>query len=202
MKSFRNGRGVTTFAARCRRSWLVVAVWGAMTSAAAAEVVRLDITSRTVFGTGVQSRVGAYERLRGRVVYALDPEAAANQGIVDLDLAIADGQGRVQLYGDIEIIAPVDRALAQPTMLYVVNNRGRRTWGGEPFFLERGYVTVSSGWIAQVPVTPDLLRLEAPVAHDPDDAIPVLGTVRAELSTDVAADVCPSATGISSPSNR
>ena len=89
------------------------------------------------------------------------------------------------------IIAPVDRALAQPTVLYVVNNRGRRTWGGGPFFLERGYVAVSSGWIAQVPVTPDLLRLEAPVAYDPDDAIPVLGTVRAELSTDVAADRLP-----------
>ena len=191
MKSFRSGRGVTTFAARRRRSWLAVAVWGAMTSAAAAEVVRLDITSRTAFGARVESKVGAYERLRGRVVYALDPAAAANRGVVDLALAIADGQGRVQYYGDIEIIAPVDPALARPTVLYVVNNRGRRTWGGEPFFLERGYVTVSSGWIAQVPVTPDLLRLEAPVAYDPADAIPVLGTVRAELSTDVAADRLP-----------
>ena len=162
-----------------------------MTSAAAAEVVRLDITSRTSFGAEVESKVGAYERLRGRVVYSLDPDAAANRGIVDLDLAIPDERGRVLFYGDIEIIAPVDRALARPTVLYVVNNRGRRTWGGEPFFLEHGYVTVSSGWIAQVPVTPSLLRLEAPVAYDPDDFIPVLGTVRAELSTDVPAGRLP-----------
>ena len=180
-----------TFAACRRRSGLALAVWGAMTSAAAAEVVRLEITSRVPFGAAVESKVGAYERLRGRAVYALDPEAAANRGIVDLDLAIRDERGRVQFYGDIEIIAPVDRALARPTVLYVVNNRGRRTWGGEPFFLQRGYVTVSSGWIAQVPVTPNLLRLEAPVAIDPDDAVPVLGTVRAELSTDTAADRLP-----------
>ena len=188
MFNWRSGKDVT---GRGRRSCLALAVWGAMTSAPAAEVVRLDITSRVPFGAAVESKVGAYERLRGRAVYALDPEAAANRGIVDLDLAIRDERGRVQFYGDIEIIAPVDRALARPTVLYVVNNRGRRTWGGEPFFLERGYVTVSSGWIAQVPVTPDLLRLEAPVAIDPDDAVPVLGTVRAELSTDTAADRLP-----------
>ena len=154
---------------------------------AAAEVIRLDITSREPFGDAVASKIGPYERWRGRVVYALDPADDANRRIIDLGLAVT-GNGRVQFYGDIEIIVPVDRAQARSTVLYVVNNRGRRTWGSEPFFLSRGYVTVSSGWIAQVPVTRDLLRLEAPVAIDPDDGIPVVGTVRAELSTDVATD--------------
>ena len=185
------GGSAAPLAARRRVAWLALAAWGAMTSAAAAEVIRLDIMTRERFGEGVESKVGAYERLRGRVVYALDPDLAANRGIVDLDLALADERGRVQFYGDVEIIAPVDRALARPTVLYVVNNRGRRTWGGEPFFLERGHVTVSSGWIAQVPLTRDLLRLEAPVAFDPDDLIPVVGTVRAELSTDAATDRLP-----------
>ena len=58
------------------------------------------------------------------------------------------------------------------------------------FFLSRGYVTVSSGWIAEVPVTPRLLRLEAPVAND-KDGVNVVGTVRAELSTDESADRLP-----------
>ena len=53
----------------------------------------------------------------------------------NLSLAITGDAGRVQFYGDFEIITPVDRA--QPTVLYVVNNRGRRTWGSEPFFLSR-----------------------------------------------------------------
>lgn len=42
-----------------------------------------------------------------------------------------------------------------------------------------------------MPVTPDLLRLEAPVAIDPDDGIPLVGLVRAELQTDVATDRLP-----------
>ena len=163
-------------------------VWLMIATPVAAEVIRIEVTSREPFGDAVASKIGSYERLRGRVVYALDPTDDANRGIVDLGLAIADDGGRVQFYGDIEIIAPLDRAQAQPTVLYVVNNRGRRTWGSEPFFLSRGYVTVSSGWIAEVPVTRDLLRLEAPVAIDPDDGIPVVGLVRAELQTDVATD--------------
>ena len=171
-----------------RLSWLVMPVWLVIATPAAAEVIRIEITSREPFGDAVASKIGPYERLRGRVVYALDPTDDANRRIVDLGLAITGADGRVQFYGDIEIIAPLDRAQAQPTVLYVVNNRGRRTWGSDPFFLSRGYVTVSSGWIAQVPVTPDLLRLEAPVAVDPDDGIPVVGLVRAELQTDVATD--------------
>ena len=172
-----------------RRLWCVLMpLWLMIATPVAAEVIRIEITSREPFGDAVASKIGPYERLRGRVVYALDPTDEANGRIVDLGLAITGDDGRVQFYGDLEIIVPVDRAQAQPTVLYVVNNRGRRTWGSEPFFLSRGYVTVSSGWIAQVPVTRGLLRLEAPVAVDPDDGIPVVGLVRAELQTDVATD--------------
>ncbi|MEE2636076.1 MAG: alpha/beta hydrolase domain-containing protein [Acidobacteriota bacterium] len=174
------------------RPWcLLVCFWISAAAQAAAEIVRIDITSREPFGDADGIAIGPYERLRGRVVYALDPDLAANQAIVDLDLAVTDERGRVQFYGDLEILTPVDRALARPTVLYVVNNRGRRTWGDDPFFLRRGYVTVTSGWLAQVPISRDLLRLEAPIAIDPDDGIPVVGTVRAELSTDVPAERLP-----------
>ncbi len=153
---------------------------------ATAEVIRVVITSREPFADDVQGKVGPYERIRGRVVYALDPTLDANAHIVDLELAPTNGEGRVELYGDLEILAPRDLSLAQPTVLYDVNNRGRRLWGAEAFFLRHGYVTVSSGWIAEVPVGPRLLRLEAPVAHD--DGVPVVGRVRAEIVTDVATD--------------
>ena len=72
-------------------------------------------------------------------------------------------------------------------MLYDINNRGRRLWGAQPFFLRHGYVTVWSGWIAQVRAEPPLLRLEAPVALG-EDGVPITGTVRAELLTDVATE--------------
>ena len=152
---------------------------------AGAEVIRFVVTSREPFGEDVADKVGPYERIRGRVVYALDPTAEANAAIVDLDRAITNGEGRVEFYGDVEILAPRDLRLAQPTVLYDINNRGRRLWGGEPFFLRRGYVTVSGGWIAEVRVDPRRLRLEAPVAHD-DDGVPVVGPVRAEIITEAA----------------
>jgi len=154
---------------------------------AGAEVIHVRITSRQPFADDVPDKVGRYERIRGRVVYALDPEHEANQGIVDLGLAAQNGEGRVEFYGDFEIIAPLDRSLAQPTVLYDVNNRGRRRWGMQPFFLRHGYVTVWSGWIAQVPPDGQRLRLEAPVALD-EDYVPVTGTVRAEMIGDVATE--------------
>ena len=107
-----------------RLAWLLMPLWLWVAAPAAAEVIRIDITSREVFGAGVASKIGPYERLRGRVVYALDPTDDANRRIVDLGLAIRGERGRVQFYGDIEIIAPVNLAQAQPTVLYVVNNRG------------------------------------------------------------------------------
>ncbi len=155
-----------------------------------AEVTRIQITSRTPFAEDVPGKIGPYERLRGRVVYALDPALDANRRIVDVGLAIPNEDGLVEFYADLEILVPVDRRQAQPTVLYNVNNRGRRTWGAEPFLLSRGYVTVSSGWIAEVPVTPPLLRLEAPVAYG-EDGVNIVGTVRVELSTDVPTDRLP-----------
>ena len=154
---------------------------------AGAEVIHVRVTSREPFADDVPDKVGRYERIRGRVVYALDPEHEANQAVVDLGLAAQNGEGRVEFYGDFEIIAPLDRSLAQPTVLYDVNNRGRKLWGTQPFFLRHGYVSVWSGWIAQVRPAPPLLRLEAPIALD-EDYVPITGTVRAEMIGDVSTE--------------
>ena len=159
----------------------------AIAAPASAEVVQVTIISREPFAEDVPDKVGRYERIRGRVVYALDPEHEANQAVVDLGLAAQNGEGRVEFYGDFEIIAPLDRSLAQPTVLYDINNRGRKLWGTQPFFLRHGYVSVWSGWIAQVRPAPSLLRLEVPVALD-EDYVPVTGTVRAEMIGDIATD--------------
>jgi len=155
-------------------------------SSLSAEVLQLIISEREPFAADVSDKVGPYERIRGRVVYSIDPVLQANEGIVDLRYALTNGNGRIEFYGDFEILAPLDLSKAQPTVLYDVNNRGRRLWGSEPFFLRRGYITVSSGWIAEVPVDSNFLRLEAPVAHD--DGVPVVGTVRAEFVTDMVTE--------------
>ena len=84
-----------------------------LATAAAAEVVRIDVISREPFGQPETSAVGPYERIRGRVVYSLDPAVEANRAIVDLELAVTDERGHVQFFGDIEIIAPVDLQQAE-----------------------------------------------------------------------------------------
>ena len=46
---------------------------------AAARVERIEILSRQAFAAGAEfGHAGAYEKLRGRAFFALDPEAAAN----------------------------------------------------------------------------------------------------------------------------
>jgi len=167
----------------CMRIVVATLVLAAMAGPAGAEVIQVIVDSRTSFAEDVADKVGSYERIRGRVVYALDPDHEANRGVVDLSFAARNDAGNVEFYADFEIIAPVDRRLAKRTVLYDVNNRGRRLWGMQPFFLRHGYVTVSSGWIAEVPVDDTLLRIEAPVALD-EDGVPVVGMVRAELITD------------------
>ena len=170
-----------------RRVFVLALLAALAATPAAAEVIRLDITSRQMLDVDVPGGVGPYERLRGRVVYALDPDLEANARIVDLAAAAPNEEGRVEFYADIEILAPVDRSRARPTLLYEVNNRGRWLWGADPFLLSRGYVAVASGWIAEVPVSRDLLRLEAPVAND-DNGVNVVGAVRAEFVTDAPAE--------------
>ena len=55
---------------------------------ASARVERVEIVSREPFAAGAEfGDAGAYEKLRGRAVFALDPAAAANAPIADLALA-------------------------------------------------------------------------------------------------------------------
>ena len=173
-----------------RYLWLLLLVIISVSVPVRAEVIQVIVESRTPFAADVPDKVGPYERIRGRVVYALDPNHEANKAVVDLSLAATNGEGRVEFYADFEIIAPVDRSLAKRTVLYDINNRGRRLWGMQPFFLRHGYVTVSSGWIAEVPVDDRLLRIEAPVALG-EDGVPMVGMVRAELTTDAPTNRLP-----------
>ena len=173
-----------------RSLWLLLLVIFFVSVPVRAEVLQVIVDSRTPFAADVPDKVGPYERIRGRVVYALDPNHKANKSIVDLSRAATNGEGLVEFYADFEIIAPVDKSLAKRTVLYDINNRGRRLWGMQPFFLRHGYVTVSSGWIAEVPLDNRLLRIEAPVALG-EDGVPMVGMVRSELTTDAPTNRLP-----------
>jgi hypothetical protein len=67
---------------------------------------------------------GAYEKLRGRAFFAVDPKAVANTGIVDLDKAQRDAHGLVRFSSEFVLLRPVAPAVGNGTLIYEVNNRG------------------------------------------------------------------------------
>lgn len=156
-------------------------------------VTRIEIASRTPYADGRSfGDIGPYETLRGKVHFAVDPTAPANQRVVDLELAPRNSRGLVEFAADVEILVPVDRRRLRGTILYDVNNRGNKlalgqfNGGADEFLMRQGYVVVWSGWIAETLPGGGRLRLQAPVAQQ--DGRPLVGVVRAEVVVDAPTD--------------
>lgn len=154
--------------------------WGAVT--------RIEVTSREPYQNDKSfGDIGAYERIRGKVFFAIDPLAKANQSIVDGKLAPRNAEGLVEFSSDFEILAPKDRSKANGAIIYDVNNRGNRVClgmfngGADHFLMRKGYILVWSGWIAEVLPGGERLILDAPVATQSGQ--PITGLVRAEFVT-------------------
>lgn len=154
-----------------------------------AEVVRWEIARREPYQNGKAfGQRGPYERLLGRVYFAIDPGNEHNAQIVDLQLAPQNAKKRVEFFADFEMLVPVDRARANGAVFYEVNNRGRNTagnlidGGGEDFLCRQGFVVLWSGWIAEVQPGAGRWRLQAPVAEQ--DGKPLRGLVRNEFVLD------------------
>ncbi len=167
---------------------------------AAARVESVEISSREPFAVGAEfGHAGAYEKLRGRAVFALDPAAAANQPIADLALAPRNAHGLVEFSGDFLVLRPVASARRNGTLLYEVNNRGNigilrqideasssndpstAAHAGNGFLFRQGFTLVWSAWASDVAAAPgdNRLVLRAPVASE--DGVPITGKVAYEL---------------------
>lgn len=160
---------------------------------ASAAVTRLEIRERLPYAGGrAFGPVGAYERILGKAYYSIDPNAAANSTIVDLELAPRNARGEVEFSADVEILAPVDPSRANGALLYDVNNRGNRVClgmfngGADEFLMRQGYTVAWSGWIGELQSDGERLRLFAPTASD--HGRPIRGKVRAEMAPDAAVD--------------
>lgn len=150
-------------------------------------VVRVEIKSRTPYEAGRSfDGVGPYEQIRGKAYFAVDPAAAANRTVVDLELAPRNASGLVEFSADVEILVPVDRMKASGSMLYDVNNRGKKpalrqfNQGADEFLMRRGYIVAWSGWIAETMPGAGRLRMTAPVATE--NGRPITGLVRGEVT--------------------
>jgi hypothetical protein len=167
--------------------------------AASGGITRLVIAKRQIaFGGASFGAVGQYEVLSGAAYGELDPRAPGNSGIVNVNDAPVNTQGRVEYSVDFMILRPVDAKKANGRLIYDFVNRGRNTIlrldesgdsftandAGNGFLLNRGYTVAWSGWQADLGGNPSLLGAHLPVAMD--NGKPVRGMSREEF-TDVTA---------------
>ncbi len=182
------GTGPSLRPGRLRATWLVlvlVFVFGAIAGAltkASADVVRVEILERTAFAQGRSfGRVGRYEKLRGRLHYAIDPKATINRAIVDLEFAPRNAQGLVEFSGDFLLLRPSDPTRGNRTLLFDVTNRGNLTAlsifnsersgnnpasAGNGFLMRKGFTLLAAAWNWDVPPGNDRLMIDLPVARD------------------------------------
>ena len=148
-----------------------------------AEVTKVVITSHGVVAGGYSfGAAGTYEKLEGRIEFALDPADPHNRGIADLGFALTGPDGRVHFSSDLYVLRPTDPAKGNGVLLFEVANRGnygrlagfngagsadptRPDYFGDALLFRDGYTMVWVGWEFDVP--PARLGLEPPRAVIP-----------------------------------
>ena len=150
------------------RRLLAVLLFLFLSLPAFARVVRLDVTAREDAPFG-------YERMRGRVTFALDPANAHNRIIADLDRA-----DRREFAADVLILRP--KCGGNGTLFVDVPNRGGigslADSNDDDFLFRNGYTVASVAWQSDVRDEPALLKFHPPVARG------VRGRVRSEFTVD------------------
>ena len=152
-------------------------------------VERFEITSRGPFAFD-------YERIDGKLHFAVDPLHPANERIVDLDRAPRDRQGLVHFWADFVLLQPSDPSNANRRLLYYVVNRGQRVGVpfnrhaprlptlpptdeidvGDGFLMKKGWTVAMCGWQWDVERQPGLMGLEPPQALG-EDGQPIQGRI-------------------------
>src|ERR1700730_15837079 len=172
-----------------------------------AEVVRCAISSRQdVLGGKSFGTVGAYEKLSGKVYFAVDPNNLHNKIIADIDKAPRNSQGKVEFSADLFIVRPKDPSHGNGVAFFDVVNRGgkgllsvfNRAKGssdpttdsefGDGLLMREGYTLVAVGWEFEVRKARDknLVGLEAPIATD--NGRPITGWINPWFIPDKASE--------------
>lgn len=150
-----------------------------------ARVIRVDIQSRTpVLNGKAFGAAGPYERLIGKVYFAVKPENNHNRLIADLNKAPRNASGEVEFSSDVYLLRPVSAGRGNGTALVEISNRGGKgmvsffNWAagsrnpeaeadfGDGFLMQQGFTLVWIGWQYDVPDAEFNLKLLAPVATE------------------------------------
>jgi hypothetical protein len=163
-------------------------------------ITDISVTDIATFADGHEfGAAGAYVRIKGVARGMLDPGAAENAGIVDLDKAPRNARGLVEYATDFDILRPKDALRGSSILVYDVPNRGSKRIfsllddvvadgtndpktkedAGLGFLLGRGYSLVWSGWDPGAPRANGGLGAEFPSVLD--NGKPVTGRIRDEF---------------------
>jgi hypothetical protein len=190
---------------RRQLAWVLTFI-ALLASAAEAHVTRVEIISRADVQDGrAFGLAGAYERIIGRVYFAVDPANVHNRQIVDLDKAPRNAQGEVEFSADLYLYKPKDMNKGNGAVLFEVSNRGGRgilrlvDGGsssdpngevGDGFLLREGYTIAWLGWQFDLAEEGEKVRLYAPVAHDVGGK-EIRGLVRSDFTLSLKVDDMP-----------
>jgi hypothetical protein len=152
-----------------------------------AEVSRVEITARRDVAAGRSfGSSGPYERMAGKLYFLIDPVNKRNQVIADLDKAVKNAAGKIELSADLVILRPRDPSRGNGIALFDIVNRGGTVAltafngpmtntpegeVGDGFLLNRGYTIVQVGWEFDA-------RREGAIRIDVPPAVGVTGLVR------------------------
>ena len=180
---------------------LPIVLAGLFAMSANAEVVRIEVKSRADLLAGKSfGAAGAYEKLSGKIYFAVDPRNSANQIVADIDKAPKNASGKVEFSSDFYMLKPKELSRGNGTVLYEVSNRGNKGMlgffnlgagsldpqtaaeVGDGFLMEQGFTLLWVGWQFDVGDRDGLLRVYIPNARE-SDSRPIQGLVRSDFSS-------------------
>ena len=185
-------------------SRLAVALIALIPYATHARVERVEVLARSDILEGKAfGEAGAYEKVSGKVHFAVKPETAPNQAIVDLDKAPRNAAGEVEFAADFYLLKPKETGRSSGSVFLEIPNRGGKGLltimqggkgsrdpateeeFGDGFLMRRGAVVAWLGWQWDVREEAGLMRLYAPVAREEEAATEkgkiITGLVRADF---------------------
>jgi len=176
----------------------VALVVGLAAMPASAEVVRIEVTSRAdLVGGQPFGAAGPYEKLSGKIFFAVDPALPANRIVTDIDKAPRNTAGKVEFFSDFFLIKPKRIEKGNGAVLYEVSNRGGKgmlgffnhaTGSADPtppadmgdgFLMKQGFTLLWVGWQFDPPKRPGLVRVYPPTASE--NGRPIRGLVRSDF---------------------
>jgi hypothetical protein len=171
---------------------------GLLAAPLSAEVVRIEVQSRSdLVGGQPFGPAGPYEKLSGKIFFAVDPTLPANRIITDIDKAPRNGAGKVEFSSDFFLIKPKRIERGNGAVLYEVSNRGGKGMlgffnhasgsldpasaaeMGDGFLMKQGFTLLWVGWQFDPPRRQGLVRVYPPTASE--NGRPIRGVVRSDF---------------------